>query len=102
MITVSETAISAEPAVIMAGDYLNKIAGEKIEYECRRRLDEGHSTLVVDFSQTELVNSIGISILLGIIDVAASRGARVTFCDLNEQTIELFDMLGLTKHVDIQ
>ena len=102
MITVSETATSAEPAVIMAGDYLNKIAGEKIEYECRRRLDEGHSTLVVDFSQTELVNSIGISILLGVIDIAASRGARVKFADMSEQTIELFDMLGLTKHVDIQ
>ena len=102
MITVSESATSAGPAVIMAGDYLNKIAGEKIEFECRRRLDEGHSTLVVDFSQTELVNSIGISILLGIIDQAASRGARITFSDMNDQTIELFEMLGLTKHVEIQ
>ena len=85
----------------MAGDYLNKITGERIEYECRRRLEEGHSRLVVDFSQTELVNSIGISILMGVIDIAAQRGAQVAFSDMNDHTIELFDMLGLTKHVEI-
>jgi len=90
-----------QPAVIYAGDYLNKITGEQIERECRRRIDEGFTELIVNFSQTELVNSIGISILLGLIDIASGHGARVVFSEVNDHTIELFDMLGLTKHVEV-
>lgn len=86
-------------AVIYASDYLNKISGERIERECKRQLDSGCQTLVIDFRGTELVNSIGISILLGVIDVAEKSGAQVIFSDVNSQTEQLFEMLGLTRHV---
>ena len=86
-------------AVIYASDYLNKLSGEKIERECRRQLNCGCRALVIDFSDTKLVNSIGISILLGIIDVAEKSGAQIVFSDVNNQTVELFEMLGLTRHV---
>lgn len=86
-------------AVVYASDYLNKLTGEKIEHECRRQLSSGCRALVIDFSDTKLVNSIGISILLGIIDVAEKSGARIVFSEVNNQTVELFEMLGLTRHV---
>jgi anti-anti-sigma factor len=88
-------------AVVYAGDYLNKLSGEQIESECRTRLSEGCTELVVNFSRTELVNSIGISILLGVIDSARDTGAKIVFSDVKEETVELFDMLGLTRHVTI-
>jgi len=86
-------------AVIYASDYLNKLTGEKIERECRRQLNLGCRALVIDFSDTQLVNSIGISILLGIIDLAEKNDAQVIFSDVNSQTVELFEMLGLTRLV---
>jgi anti-anti-sigma factor len=86
-------------AVVYASDYLNKLTGEKIERECKKQLDSGARALVIDFSDTELVNSIGISILLGIIDVAEKSGALVVFSDVNNETVQLFEMLGLTRHV---
>lgn len=86
-------------AVIYASDYLNKLSGERIEHECRRHLSCGCNALVIDFSDTKLVNSIGISILLGIIDIAEKSGARIVFSEVNTETIELFEMLGLTRHV---
>jgi anti-anti-sigma factor len=92
---------SPATAVVLAGDYLNKLSGEKIERECRTRLEEGCKQLIVDFSQTEIINSIGISILLGVIDSAENSGAKVVFSDLNQESAELFEMLGLTKHVTI-
>jgi anti-anti-sigma factor len=88
-----------ETAVVYAGDYLNKLSGEKIERECRRQLEAGCRALVINFRDTELVNSIGISILLGVIDAAESVGAQLVFSDVNNQTVELFEMLGLTRHV---
>jgi anti-anti-sigma factor len=88
-------------AVVYASDYLNKLTGEKIERECRRQLDGGCRALVIDFSDTKLVNSIGISILLGIIDVAEKSGAKIVFSEVNTQTVQLFEMLGLTRHVGL-
>lgn len=88
-------------AVVYAGDYVNKISGEQIERECKNKLGEGCEELVLNFSRTELVNSVGVSILLGIIDTASSRGAKVVFMDVKESTVELFDMLGVSKHVEI-
>ena len=87
------------PAVVYAGDYLNKLSGESVERECRQKISEGATELIVDFSRTEIVNSIGVSILLGVIDVAKSNGASVAFAEVNEGTAELFEMLGVTNHV---
>ncbi len=86
-------------AVVYAGDYLNKLSGESVERECRQKISEGATELIVDFSRTEIVNSIGVSILLGVIDVAKSNGASVAFAEVNEGTAELFEMLGVTNHV---
>lgn len=90
-----------EKAVVYAGDYLNKLSGEAVERECKRQLDAGAKTLIVNFSETELVNSIGVSILLGVIDAAQIAGAKIIFSDVKEDTVELFEMLGLTNHVTV-
>ena len=86
-------------AVIYAGDYLNKLSGERIERECRLRLEKGCRALIINFRETELVNSIGVSILLGVIDAAENTGAQLVFAHVNHQTVQLFEMLGLTRHV---
>ena len=103
MITESEIPIRSEgeKAIVYAGDYINKLSGEQIERECKQKLESGVKTLVVNFSETEIVNSIGVSILLGVIDRASDAGAEVVFSNVREETIELFEMLGLTNHVTV-
>jgi anti-anti-sigma factor len=88
-------------AVVYASDYLNKLSGEKIERECRRLLNDGCRKLIVNFRDTEIVNSIGVSILLGVIDAASDKNAQVVFSEVNDDTIQLFEVLGLTRHVEI-
>jgi anti-anti-sigma regulatory factor len=92
---------ASETATVFAGDYLNKLSGEIIERECRKKLDAGAKRLIVNFSETEIVNSIGVSILLGVIDAAQTAGAEIVFSDVKEDTVELFEMLGLTNHVTL-
>jgi anti-anti-sigma factor len=86
-------------AIVHASDYLNKLSGERVERECRRRLEEGCRALVVDFRQTGMVNSIGVSILLGVIDAAERASAPVVFAGVQDQAAQIFELLGLTKHV---
>jgi anti-anti-sigma factor len=92
-------ASKGEVAVVYAGDYVNKLNGQKLERECRLRLDEGFRGLIISFRGTELVNSIGVSILLGIVDAAERRGARLVFTSLNRHNLRLFELLGLTRCV---
>ncbi len=88
-------------ATVFAGDYLNKLTGEAVERECKRQIDAGCKTIVVNFAETKIVNSIGVSILLGVINAASDAGANVVFSDVNDHTIQLFEMLGVTNHVQI-
>lgn len=93
------TRVEGSAAVVYATDYLNKLSGERIERECRSQLETGCRALVINFRDTELVNSIGVSILLGVIDAAEDAGAQLVFSDVSAQTVELFEMLGLTRFV---
>ncbi len=88
-----------EVAVVYAGDYVNKMSGQRIERECLTRMERGCRALVINFRDTELVNSIGVSILLGVIDEAERRGARVAFSNVSLHTLKLFELLGLTRLV---
>jgi anti-anti-sigma regulatory factor len=88
-----------EVSVVYAGDYVNKMSGQRIERECLTRMERGCRALVINFSDTELVNSIGVSILLGVIDAAEERGARIAFSNVGVHTLKLFELLGLTRLV---
>lgn len=88
-------------ALVYAGDYLNKISGERIEFECRKHLANGYSLLVISFRETKIVNSIGISILIGVIEAAKETNSKLVFAEANDQTRTLFEMLGLTRHVQL-
>ncbi|GAC1446867.1 MAG: hypothetical protein NVSMB56_09690 [Pyrinomonadaceae bacterium] len=91
-----------EVALIRAGTYLNKISGEQLERSCLECLDKGCRALVINFKDTDLVNSIGVANLLGVIDAAEARQARVVFCHVAGQTAELFELLGLTRLVTLE
>jgi anti-anti-sigma factor len=101
--TAAETPVQTrrigDMAIIYASDYLNKLSGERIERECKRQLESGSRALVINFRDTELVNSIGVSILMGVIDAAEQSNARLIFSDVNTHTANLFEMLGLTRHI---
>ena len=85
--------------IIYAGNYLNKLSGERVERECRDHLETGCRALVLNFRDTELVNSIGVSILLGVIDAAEQSGARLIFSNVRRDTVKLFELLGLMRYV---
>src|SRR5215211_6842434 len=98
-LTGTPTPARGEVAVVYAGDYVNKMSGQRIERECLTRMERGCRALVINFRDTELVNSIGVSILLGVIDEAERRGARVAFSNVSVHTLTLFELLGLTRLV---
>ena len=90
-----------DAAVIYPGLYLNQLRGESIESQCQAFLATGVRRIVINFEETELINSIGISILLGVIESVNGAQGTLVLSNLNASNRELFEMLGLMSHVEM-
>ena len=89
-------------AIIYPGVYLNQLRGEVIEHQCQELLSQGVRRLVINFEETELINSIGISILLEVMETIRAAHATLLLSNLNDSNRELFQMLGLMAHVRVE
>ena len=90
-----------DKAVIYPGPYLNQLRGESIENQCQELLAAGVRRIVINFAETELINSIGISILLGVIEAIDEARGTLVLSNLSQSNRELFEMLGLMSHVRV-
>ena len=90
-----------DAAVIYPGPYLNQLRGEDVEKQCEELLANGIRRIVINFEDTELINSIGISILLGVIESVNHVQGMLVLSNLNASNRELFEMLGLMSHVEM-
>ena len=93
------TRLTDDIAVIYPGEYLNQLRGERIESQCSELLAGGVRRIVINFQETELINSIGISILLGVIESVNQASGALVLSNLNQSNRELFEMLGLLSHI---
>ena len=82
-------------AILRTDGYVNNLGGEKIAEQANQLIDEGFRYLVLNLEKSQVVNSIGISILI-ILVIRARAGA---YTEGHMTTIENF---GLYWHfVDI-
>ncbi|MEN6627111.1 MAG: STAS domain-containing protein [Candidatus Sumerlaeia bacterium] len=86
---------SDEYAVIIPKGYLNALIGDRIDKACEQLVERGMKYLIINFGQIELINTIGISILVGIIEKVLMRHGLVYFTELGGTNREIFEVLGL-------
>lgn len=87
--------------VLYADNYINDTEGEKLEEICDDFLEKGIKNFIINFSGTDLVNSIGISILIGIIEKIKDEKGVIVFSELNKINHNVFTVVGLTKHISV-
>jgi anti-anti-sigma factor len=85
--------------VVCVGMYLNSLLGEEVEKVVRARLDDGGRRILLNFQGTRLVNSIGISFVIGIVEKVMEREGRMAFCEVSRINRDLFRVTGLEKYV---
>jgi len=84
---------------VCVGGYLNSLLGEEVDKVVRARLDGGGRLILLNFGGTRLVNSIGISFVIGIVEKVMEREGRMAFCEVSRINRELFRVTGLEKYV---
>ena len=88
-------------AVLYTKGYINNVGGEEIATRAYELMDGGVVTLLLNLRETKIVNSIGISILIEIIEKMIEKGGRIGFCCLTPVIHKTFQIMGLANYASI-
>ena len=98
-LTVDEKAPGV--VVIYTDGYINNQGGEEIAKLAYDLIGRGHKTLLLNLAGTKIVNSIGISILIEIIEKMIEIDGRLGFCCLTATIEKTFQIMGLAQYARI-
>ena len=88
-------------AVLYTEGYINNQGGEEIAREAYSHLDQGVRALVLNLEKTRIVNSIGISILIEVIEKMLEVNGKLGFCNLTPTIEKTFHIMGLAQYAGI-
>jgi len=88
-------------AILYTKGYINNVGGEEIANRAYELMDDGVRALLLNLRETKIVNSIGISILIEIIEKMMEKGGRIGFCSLTPVIHKTFQIMGLANYASI-
>ena len=89
-------------AILRTDGYVNNLGGEKIAEVANQLIDEGVRCVILNLEKSQVVNSIGISILIEVIErMVEEEGGRIAFCHLTKTIAKTFQIMGLTQYAQI-
>ncbi len=84
--------------VVTTSGYINHHGGEKIAEECFKYIDEGTTKVILDLKDSKVVNSIGISVLIEVIEKLNDVKGTLTFINLEPPIEKTFTIMGLFQY----
>ncbi|MEE9561963.1 MAG: STAS domain-containing protein [Thermoanaerobaculia bacterium] len=88
-------------AVIYTEGYINNQGGEEIARAAYDLISDDEKNLLLNLKGTKIVNSIGISILIEIIEKMLEIDGRLSFCSLTPTIEKTFHIMGLAQYAQI-
>ena len=86
--------------VVSTEGYFNKDLGEALKEITDQKIKEGHKNFLINLDQSKIVNSIGASILIEIIEELQVVDGSLNFCNLAPIIAKTFKIMGLTKYCE--
>ena len=91
--------IEENGVIILETDgYLNNVGGEMISSVCMDHISNGRNKILLDLANTKVVNSIGVSILIEIIEKLQESDGKLGYYNLAPIVDKTFKIMGLTKY----
>jgi anti-anti-sigma factor len=88
-------------AVMVPKGYINNIGAERLELTSEEFIDKGSKKLVVNFTDVQFINTIGLSIFLSIVQNSLESNSLLCFTNMKKDHREMFEIAGLIKHVKV-
>jgi len=87
--------------IIETDGYLNNVGGEAISEIVYKQISDGNFKFLIDMANTKIVNSIGVSILIEIIEKLQEVNGRIGYYNLAPIVAKTFNIMGLTNYSTI-
>lgn len=81
--------------IINTEGYINNVGGQKIVDEYNIKIDNGIQKVVLNLENSKVVNSIGISFLIELIEKLNERRGKLIFTNLDPSIDKTFTIMGL-------
>jgi len=81
--------------VINTSGYVNNVGGEAIAREFDRFFEQGTKYYVINLAQSKVVNSIGMSFLIEIIEKLQEVDGKLVFTNLDTAVEKMLAIMGL-------
>ncbi|HEV8241809.1 MAG TPA: STAS domain-containing protein [Thermoanaerobaculia bacterium] len=88
-------------AVVITEGYINNQGGEQIAQAANGLIEEGYRTLLLNLAGSKIVNSIGISILIEVLERVLELKGKLAFCNLTPTIQKTFHIMGLTQYAQV-
>jgi anti-anti-sigma factor len=80
--------------------YINNIGGQKIVDEFNKYKDNGVNNFILNLAESKIVNSIGISYLIEVIEKLNNSNGKLIFTDLDPTIEKTFTIMGLFQFAE--
>lgn len=81
--------------IIATSGYINATGGEAIAKEFSKHFEQGTKHVVINLAQSKVVNSIGMSFLIEIIDQLNDVDGKVVFTNVDPAVEKMLTIMGL-------
>ncbi|WP_395784588.1 STAS domain-containing protein [Aquirufa sp.] len=95
------TEVENDLVILITEGYLNNEGGEMISNICYEHISNGNTKFLLDMAQTKVVNSIGVSILIEIIEKLQEVDGKLGYYNLAPIVDKTFKIMGLTKYSSV-
>ena len=86
--------------IITTEGYINNSAGELLLNEMEKHSDKNIKKVLVDLAKTKVVNSIGISFLIEMIEKLNDTDGKLYFTNLDPAIDKTFNIMGLFQYAE--
>lgn len=100
-VTVRRDDQDPQLAVIVTEGYINNLVGEQVGQAAMALLDEGRRKLVINLEKSTVINSIGISILIEVLEKTQELQGALAFCHLTRTIAKTFQIMGLAQYAQL-
>lgn len=87
--------------IINTSGYINNIAAENIADSCYEFMEKGFKKFLINLEDSKIINSIGISIFLEIIEKLQDIDGKIGFYNLASIVQKAFRIMGLEQYSEI-
>ena len=87
--------------ILETSGYLNNFGGDRVASICKQSISEGKRKLLINLENSKMDNSIGVSILIEIIEDLQGVNGKIAYYNVAPIVEKTFNIMGITNYSKI-